>query len=243
MKNKFFLMFFLVLTLHSAPCTLHSLYAGELFKNPAAGKSEKWVYRTQEETGKWLIMTETSNYRKEKGKTALVIKSVPENKKFVTTMILDSITLKPILIKIEDDTKTFFEAKYLANMGVINLSSPVKTIKNKKLYVTDITYDQRTLFWLLRGYPFDKPKEMEIDLIMPLGNRCSMKVRCLGEEDIVVPAGKFRAYKLEVEPDAVLPFFSEKLKIHFWYSKDKVPKFLKYYYPAKKLSTELIKYN
>lgn len=227
--------------MYSAPCTLHSLHASELFNNPAIGKTEQWVYRSEDSPGKWLNITEKASYRKENGRTVLVIQSIPDNKKYTTTMMLDSVTLKPILIKIENETGVFFEAKYRANMAVINLTSPMKTIKNKKLYVTNITYDQRSLFWLLRGYPFGSPKEFEIDLVMPLGNRCSMKVRYLGEEEIKVPAGKFTAYKLEVEPDAVLPFFSEKLKIHFWYSKEKAPRFLKYSYPAKNVTAELIK--
>ena len=117
----------------------------------------------------------------------------------------------------------------------------MKNIRNKKILLAPVTYDQRTLFWLLRGYPFDKPKELEIDLIMPLGNRCSMKVRYLGTEIISVPAGKFIAHKLEVEPNAILPMFSEKLRTYFWYSREKIPKFLKYSYPTKNESAELMK--
>jgi len=235
----FFLVFSVFQLVNLSTCQL--AFGAELFNNPAAGKLEKWVYRSEDSPGKWTNITERSSYKKENGKTILIIQSIPENKKYTTTMMLDSVTLKPILVRIENETGVFFEAKYRANMAVINLVSPLKTIKNKKLYVTNVTYDQRSLFWLLRGYPFNNPKEFEIDLVMPLGNRCSMKVRYLGEEEIKVPAGKFMAYKLEVEPNAVLPFFSEKLKIHFWYSKEKTPKFLKYNYPAKNVTVELIK--
>ncbi|PIU51619.1 hypothetical protein COS91_03515 [Candidatus Desantisbacteria bacterium CG07_land_8_20_14_0_80_39_15] len=216
------------------------LFASELFKNPAIDKPEKWKYRSSE-GGKWNIMTDSSKYITRNGKGFLIITSVPEDKKYVTTMTLEPDTLKPISIKIDGETETVFEAKYRGNMAVINLFRGPKNIRNKKILLAPVTYDQRTLFWLLRGYPFDKPKELEIDLIMPLGNRCSMKVRYLGTEIISVPAGKFIAHKLEVEPNAILPMFSEKLRTYFWYSREKIPKFLKYSYPTKNESAELMK--
>lgn len=218
------------------------IYGAEpLFKNPSIGKSEKWKYRSQDEPGKWLNMIDSTQYITRNSKKLLVIKSTPENKKYVTTMTLEPYTLKPISIKIDGETESLFEANYSGNIAIINLFKGPKIVKNKKLFLTPVTYDQRTLFWLLRGYPFDNPKELEIDLIMPLGNRCSMKVRYLGTEIIKVPAGKFIAHKLEMEPNAILPIFSEKFKTYFWYSRDKIPNFLKYEYPTKKQSAELIK--
>ena len=157
-------------------------------------------------------------------------------------MTLLAKSMKPISVKVRGKSEIVCETVYKKSRAFIRFETFGKKDidKQKKIWTTDITYDQRTLFWLLRGYPFKNVKNIKIDLVMPLGNRCSMNVRYVGKENVVVPAGRFRAYKLEMEPDAVLPFFSKRLKIFFWYSTEKIPKFLKYEYPGDKIITELI---
>lgn len=215
--------------------------AEPLFKNPAAGKPETWTYRSQEKPGEWLVMTDASSYTKGKdGRSLMIVVSRPRDKNFVTTMVMEPQTMKPVSITVRGETEIVAEAKYAGSLAEIEYRGLDKR-KSKKIWLTVVTYDQRTLFWLLRGYPFNSPRELEIDLIMPLGNRCSMKLRYLGVEHITVPAGKFRAHKLELEPNAILPIFSDKLRTYFWYSTEKIPRFLKYAYPARNIRAELIK--
>jgi len=238
MKRKFAILFVFLLGFNIAP-----VCSGEqpLFKNPAAGKPESWVYRTSEKHRDWLVMRDTSKYIKDKdGRSLMVVLSEPEHRRFSTTMIMEPDNMKTISVTVTGETEIVQEARYAGSMASIQYRG-FKKREQKKIWVTAVTYDQRTLFWLLRGYPFQHPREIEIDLIMPLGNRCSVKVRYLGTEGITVPAGKFKAHKLEMEPNAILPVFSEKLKTYFWFSTERIPRFLKYAYPAQGVVAELVK--
>jgi hypothetical protein len=220
----------------------HACAQTALFKNPCVGKAEKWVCRSSEKGRAWVRSTDITAYKNIAGKNEMIVVSRIEGSSYATTMALVPETMKPIGVIVKGDTEMVCEAIYTGPFIAIRYKTfdKKKPFRTKKISDTPLTYDQATLFWLLRGYPFDKPVEIETDLVMPLGNRCSMKIRYLGKELITVPAGKFMAHKLEVEPDALLPIFSKNLKTYFWYSDEKIPKFLKYEYPKGKQVTELI---
>jgi hypothetical protein len=242
MNNKRIFLIILLFTLHLTPYTLHVTCAQELFKNPCAGKPETFTYLSIDGKDS-VVMTDSSKYVKDKnGRTLMVVTSKPADRRFSTAITMESVTMRPVSVTVTGNTEVVAEAKYSGSIAEIQYRGWKKR-ERKRLYVTVLTYDQRSLFWLLRGYNFSNPKEIEVDLIMPLGNRCSVKVRYLGKEEVTVPAGKFSAHKLEMEPNALLPMMSAKLKTYFWFSAEKVPRFLKYSYPTgrQKQTAELLK--
>jgi len=213
-----------------------------LFINPATGRPEAFTYLSVDGKDS-VVMTDSSKYVKDRnGRTVMVVTSRPAGRRFSTVITMESVTMKPISVTVTGNTEVVAEAKYSGSIGEIQYRGWKKR-ERKRVYVTVLTYDQRSLFWLFRGYNFLNPKVTDVDLVMPLGNRCSVKVRYVGREEITVPAGKFMAHKLEMEPDALLPQMSAKLKTYFWFSAEKVPRFLKYEYLTgrKKQTAELLK--
>lgn len=78
------------------------------------------------------------------------------------------------------------------------------------------------LWFALQGFPFAAPPEkpLLVRVAMSDGSVVPMHIRLVGLEDLVVPAGRFRAYHLVVEPASVPGVVARFFQVSFWYDED-----------------------
>ena len=128
-----------------------------------------------------------------------------------------------------------------------NISVPSKNRDTeKRIELPENLYSVQALGTIvLSGFPFEKKKKVTFNLSMmphPLVI-WKMTVTHLGEEDITVPAGTFRCYKLAMETNEWWRFFAFNAdNTYIWVRKDPPHYYVKYTYPFAGHNVELLSY-
>jgi hypothetical protein len=85
-----------------------------------------------------------------------------------------------------------------------------KTPKDKKLAC------DASLLWMFRSFPFNSNTQWEVFMVDFSGETITVTVRHAGTENIVVPAGEFQCYRMEV----IVHILILRPKLTFWITKD-----------------------
>jgi hypothetical protein len=92
--------------------------------------------------------------------------------------------------------------------------------ENKTFALKDNAISGDILYWVLRGFPFDKPRGFELkgEVVMTDGSILEGRIINLGEEKLQTAFGAIDTYKLELKPagkilGAVAP------KMYIWFTK------------------------
>ncbi|MDI3280572.1 MAG: DUF3108 domain-containing protein [Bacillota bacterium] len=188
---------------------------------------EELVYRSRMEAGApFTVYRDLARPEVREGRPVVRITCRAEDGSQTITMLLEGKGLRPLWVElVRPDGLLFSQVTYYEQEAHL-VEKPGQ--KPRAVPITPQTYDQRSLFWALRGYPFARPATVHFDLLMPDGKRFRMYVRLAGEEVVTVPAGTFAAYKLEMGPADLPRFIAAGFLAYFWYSKEERPRFLRY---------------
>lgn len=86
---------------------------------------------------------------------------------------------------------------------------PSKKI-NRWIDVPEDAYDMLTLFYALRGFPFERKKKVKFHLVMPKPRVMKVSLALVGKENVTVRAGTFLCYKLRMQAGGLLGRFYKK---------------------------------
>jgi hypothetical protein len=151
--------------------------------------------------------------------------------------------LTPILFhRWDENENTLKTIEYYGNEARIII--PREDI-DRTIHVESDTYDGWTLFYLFRALLFDLVDEkVNFSLIKETpyhGIRVvEMVVQVVGEENVVVPAGTFSCYKVELGVAGLIGLFWP-VKYHYYFTKNDPHYFVKYVDPEGECM-ELLKY-
>lgn len=131
------------------------------------------------------------------GETILVQRFTGENSTDTSTVVVDSMTLKPISSEREidgSDDDVLIITTYTEAGALIRQDE-----KQTGLSVPEHSYDNDTSLFLWRALPFEIGYESSYITIIT-NQRSSQKVRLVvsGRETVIVPAGEFIAWRLEI---------------------------------------------
>jgi hypothetical protein len=152
--------------------------------------------------------------------------------------------LMPILFHQRDEKgNTLKRIEYYGNEARIII--PQENI-DKTVDIESNTYDDQTLFYLLRALLFNiVDEEIDFTLIKESSSHgirvVEMVVKVVGEEEVVVPAGTYSCYKVELDVAGLIGKIFWPVKYHFYFTKRDPHYFVKYVDPEGEC-IELLKY-
>ncbi len=152
--------------------------------------------------------------------------------------------LQPIVIELQNSRENSV-SKIEYNNNVVTFDSPARKLY-QKANLNGEYYDNYTLQFVLRGFPFDSNEIIKFTSVLdgaentPTG-QWEMEVRKIGTEKVQVPAGEFDCYKLEMGIGGFGISGTTAYSFYLWYTIDE-PRFLvKYEYALTGLLSELVK--
>jgi len=152
--------------------------------------------------------------------------------------------LTPILFhQMDKKGNTLKKIEYYGNEARIII--PQKDI-DETVNIESNTYDGWTLFYLFRALLFNiVDEEAAFSLIKETPNHgiqvVNMVVKVIGEEEVVVPAGTFSCYKVELGVAGFIGKLFWPIKYHYYFTKNDPHYFVKYVDPEGEC-IELLKY-
>lgn len=111
---------------------------------------------------------------------------------------------------------------------------------DKWIEVPDDAYDMFTLFYVLRGFPYEREKRVEFPLVMSKPHIVKVSLEVVSKENITVRAGTFLCYKLRMKPAGIFGYFYRK-SWYFWFTVEKPHHFVKHLSPEGEV-IELVSY-
>lgn len=184
-------------------------------------KNLKYRYRENDKTN-FLTYEETVRETTVNGKKLLRI-DLKMDKGLRMVAITDPVNWKPVKIEFIDGEGNSLHTTEYKNNSVF-FKTPDHTFQ-KEIRLTGLYYDHNTLPYLLKTYPFESNKSIQMTLILdgsfglPIGPY-GVEIENLGIETINVPAGNYDCYKLELTPVGF-----DIMKIYYWFSVDE-PRFM-----------------
>ncbi len=216
MKDKIiFIIIFLQITVN--------LFAEKLFVAPDFPEMEIIRYRAIKKTSTNIKIIEKRLIKTNiMGETYYKIYThSSEGFKRIELLNKDLITAK--FLQIDNG---IIERKFEIYNNKIHLIVPSENI-NKSIKINEPVYDIKSLQYVLRGYPWDK-SYVKFNIILNNGRIVRMRAKNLGIYKIKIPAGKFTAYKILVEPLSPLVKLLYRTKVYlYFYTKSSFP-YLKY---------------
>ncbi len=131
-----------------------------------------------------------------------------------------------ITVKFFQIDNGIIERKFEIHNKKIHLIVPPENI-NKSIKINKTVYDIKSLQYVLRGYPWDKSC-VKFNIILNNGRIVRVCGRNLGIYKIKIPAGKFPAYKILIEPSSSFIKLVYRTKVYLYFSTKSPFPFLKY---------------
>ncbi len=141
--------------------------------------------------------------------------------------------------RIELLDKNLFTIKFLQMRGkevdrkltregdMIHLIMPPKDI-DKYIKIKNEVYDAKSMQYLLRCFPWKKQKSIEFYSMLNNGRIVKLRAEKKGISEVKIPAGKFKAYKVLIEPASRIAKLVYRTKLYFYFSVKSPYPYLKY---------------
>jgi len=199
-----------------------------IFANPGVPDLEKITYG-YEENG--VLRTWTDTVRKVNKNNTTVYE-------WGNKIILRGEDFRPITVRLADETgETQIAIDYIDQKA--HFVIPIEKI-DEWIKVPDDAYDMLTLFYVLRGFPYERKKKIKFPLVMPKPRVMKVSLEVVNKENVTVRAGTFLCYKLQMYLAGILGRFYRK-KWYFWFTVAKPHHFVKYEPPTGE-TIELVDY-
>lgn len=196
------------------------------FSDPDIPNEEKLIYREKEKDS-WRTFTDTIKKGQKNGENVYIINSLGEEK---INMLLKASTMKPIIV---DSTCKYKEGMFRFKKEYqekeVDIVIP-KTKRDKPIKIPKNTYDEESLFYVLRGLVFEINKKVEFNLLYTKFDKIgmvSMYATIINKEKIIVPAGEFICYKVEMGLTGIEALLYKE-KYCFWFNVQKPHYLVKY---------------
>jgi len=202
--------------------------ARSLFSNPGVPDAEKITYGF-EDNG--VLETWTDTVREVNRGNMTVYE-------WGDKIVIKGDDFRPISVHIADEQgSTQIAIDYINRKAHVVI--PIEKI-DKWIEVPDDAYDMLTLFYVLRGFPYEREKKIKFPLVMPKPRVVKVSLEQVSKESVTVRAGTFLCYKLQMKLAGILGRFYRK-KWYFWFSVEKPHHFVKYEPPTGEI-IELVGY-
>jgi len=189
MKPKIFLAVFLGLFM------AQTVFSGGFLPEIAPNEQLKLKTEKNELIIETLVKTQLN------GKYVYEITSVSANG--IKLLITLNMNMTPVEVIERDQTGHLLRHAEYAGLRV-HLTVPDKHT-DKWIGLPPATYDQQTLFYVLRGFPFAED-QMAFDLLLYDGRLARVNVRNLGLVTVAVNGKKIRSYNLELKSVGLASF-------------------------------------
>jgi hypothetical protein len=201
--------------------------AKSLISNPGVPDIEKITYGV-EDNGNLRTWTDT-------------VRKVNKNNTTVyewgDKIILRGDDFRPISVHIADEQgRTQIAIDYTDQKAHVVI--PIEKI-DKWIEVPNDAYDMLTLFYALRGFPYEQ-KKIKFSLVIPKPRVVKVSLELIGKENVTVRAGTFLCYKLQMKLAGILGRFYRK-NWYFWFTVENSHHFVKYEPPTGEV-IELVSY-
>jgi len=193
--------------------------AKSLISNPGVPDVEKITYGL-EDNGNLRTWTDT-------------VRKVNKNNMTVyewgNKMVLRGDDFRPISVHIVDEQgRTQIAIDYTNQKTHVVI--PIEKI-DKWIEVPDDAYDMLTLFYVLRGFPYEHKKKIKFPLVIPKPRVVKVSLELISKENVTVRAGTFLCYKLQMKLSGIFGRFYRK-NWYFWFTVEKPHHFVKYEPPT-----------
>jgi len=224
-----FLNLFLLITLSLVICFCEcTADAKDLLFNPGVPDIEKITYGF-EDNG--MFRTWTDTVRKVNRDNMIVYE-------WGDKIVIRGDDFRPIAIQIVDEQgRAQIAINYTDRKAHVVI--PAEKI-DKWIEVPDDAYDMFTLFYVFRGFPYEREKRIKFPLVMPKPHIAKVSLEVVSKESITVRAGTFLCYKLRMRPAGIFGYFYRK-NWYFWFTVEKPHHFVKHLSPEGEV-IELVSY-
>jgi len=216
--------------------------AEEMLFHPDIPDREELIYREMKDgEDSWGTFTDIVRKAQEQGKNVYMINSLGENK---INMVLKTSDMKPIMV---DSTYKYKEGIFRFKKDYRKKEVHIvgyETKLDKTIKIPKNIYDEDSLFYVLRGLPFKINKKVTFNIFYAEPDEIGVVgvyAKVVSKENIIVPAGEFTCYKIEIGLTGIESLFYKE-KYYFWFNTQN-PHYLIKYSSTEGELIELINYS
>ena len=202
--------------------------AQPVFKNPGISAFESFEMYDHIDTVDKYVVAKASITLKERNGLKYYYIIVNEGSFYTNEIEVNFNDLTTISEKRTDLTDNSVEEYFTHYNNLVHFYNKINHIKKNVQTSEKNIYSRYAYFLSFRGFPFESEKSVSFKSYMyEYGDALTMKVTNLGKQTVLVKAGNFECYKLELAVGSWQSFFASD-KVYLYFTMAKPHYFVKY---------------